>query len=83
MLDRCSGATCSPPPGLRLYVRSRGRPVGSCVRTDLRVKVGGSERENVLSADFIVGRRRVGRVLEAPAIKDIPRARLRSTRCCA
>ncbi len=79
VLDRCSGATCSPPPGLRLYVRSRGRPVGSCVRTDLRVKVGGSERENVLSADFIVGRRRVGRVLEAPAIKDIPRARLRSS----
>ena len=53
--------------------------MGSCVRTDLRVKVGGSERENVLSADFIVGRRRVGRVLEAPAIKDIPRARLRSS----
>ncbi|HEX2414340.1 MAG TPA: sulfatase [Thermoleophilaceae bacterium] len=76
-LDRCSGAACSPAPGLRLYVRAKGRPVGSCVRSDLRVKVGGSEREDVLSADFIVGRKRVGRVLEAPAVKDIPRARLR------
>ncbi len=47
------------------------------MRTDLRVKVGGSERDEVLMADFIVGRRRVGRVLEAPAVQDIPRGRLR------
>jgi N-acetylglucosamine-6-sulfatase len=76
-LDRCSGASCSPRPGLRLYVRSRGHPVRSCVRTDLRVKVGGSDRGDVLQTDFIVGRRRVGTVFEAPAVEDIPRRKLR------
>jgi hypothetical protein len=39
--------------------------------------VGGSDRGEVLQTDFIVGRRRVGRVFEAPAVEDIPRGKLR------
>ena len=33
--------------------------MSGCVRADLRVRVGGSERDDVLTADVIVGRRRV------------------------
>ena len=76
-LDRCAGPACASHPRLKLLVRSHGRPVTSCVRTDLRVRVGGSEGDNVLKADFIVGGRRVGRVLEARAVEDIPRTAIR------
>jgi arylsulfatase A-like enzyme len=90
-LDRlvgCAGAGCHTRPRLRLLVRSRGRPVRSCVRGDLRVKVRGSRRNRPLEANLLVGRRRVGRVFGVPPgsgihppvtslSDDIPRAELR------
>jgi N-acetylglucosamine-6-sulfatase len=76
-LVSCAGASCQTRPRLRLFVRSDGRPIRRCVRNDLRVRIGGSEYEDVLKADVLVGSRRVGRALSAPVVKDIPRGKIR------
>lgn len=51
--------------------------MSSCVRDDLRVRVGGSERDEIMTADVLVGRRRVARALTPPVVEDIPRRQLR------
>jgi N-acetylglucosamine-6-sulfatase len=77
-LRSCAGTSCQTAPRLRLYLRSAGRPVGPrCLRDDLRVRVGGSERDEISSADVIVGRRPVGRGLTPPVVEDIPLKKLR------
>lgn len=78
-LVSCVGPSCQGRPGLKLVVRSRGRPITSCVRDDLRVLLHGREREHVASADVLVGRRTVGRALQQPLVEEIPRGRLRSS----
>jgi Sulfatase/Domain of unknown function (DUF4976) len=77
-LRRCAGPSCLTSPRLRLFLRSQGRPVSRCVRDDLRVRVGGSEREDIMTADVLVGRRKVGRALTPPVVEDIPHRQLRS-----
>jgi hypothetical protein len=77
-LRRCAGQTCFAAPRLRLFLRSDGRPISRCLRGDLRVRVGGSERDDIMSADVLVGRRRVGRALTPPVVEDIPLRKLRS-----
>jgi hypothetical protein len=47
---------------------------------DLRVFVSGPEKREVVSADVLVGRRRVARVSPPPLTRLIPHARLRSGR---
>jgi N-acetylglucosamine-6-sulfatase len=76
-LHSCAGPSCWMAPRLRLYLRSRGRPVGRCLRHDLRVRVGGSERDDIATADVLVGRKRVGRALTPPVVEDIPRKKIR------
>jgi N-acetylglucosamine-6-sulfatase len=76
-LRTCAGPTCQTAPRLRLYLRSAGRPIGRCVRHDLRVRVGGSERDEISTADVLVGRRPVGRGLTPPVVEDIPLRKLR------
>ena len=77
-LRTCAGASCLAAPRLRLFLRSQGRPISSCIRHDLRVRVGGSERDDIMSADVLVGHRRVGRALTPPVVEDIPLRQLRS-----
>jgi N-acetylglucosamine-6-sulfatase len=77
-LRRCAGSSCHTAPRLRLYLRSAGRPIRRCVRHDLRVRVGGSERDEIATADVLVGRRRVGVSLTPPVVEDIPRRKIRS-----
>ena len=51
------GQRCLASPRLRLFLRSEGRPIGPrCLRDDLRVRVGGSERDEIMTADVLVGR---------------------------
>jgi arylsulfatase A-like enzyme len=73
-LKRCSGPTCYQHPQLKLHVRPRP---SRCVAGDLRVFVSGPEKGDVVSADVLVGRRRVARVSPPPLTRLIPHARLR------
>ena len=76
-LKRCGGSTCSEPPQLKLHVRPRPT---RCVPGDLRVFVSGPEKKEVVSADVLVGSRRVARVSPPPLTRLIPHARLRPGR---
>ena len=88
-LERCAGSSCRAHPHLKLLLRSRGQPLGGCVRSDLRVAVGGAESRSVRRVDVMVGSRRVGRVVKPLAdtlplrgastmlAEDVPRAKLR------
>jgi arylsulfatase A-like enzyme len=76
-LERCAGSTCQARPRLRLLLRSAGRPVRSCLRRDLRLRLSGPERAKVLDADVLVGRRRIARFRKQPITERIPRAELR------
>ena len=61
-LRTCAGASCQTHPRLKLVVRSGGRPLTGCVRSGLVLRVRGSKRDRPLSADFLVGSRRVASV---------------------
>ena len=76
-LKRCAGSTCLEHPQLKLYVRPRPT---SCVSGDLRVFVRGPEKSDVVSAEVLVGRRRVARVSPPPLTRLIPQERLRPGR---
>jgi N-acetylglucosamine-6-sulfatase len=76
-LKRCVGSTCLEHPQLKLHVRPRP---SRCVRGDLRVFVSGPEKADVVSADVLVGRRRVARVSPPPLARLIPHDRLRRGR---
>jgi arylsulfatase A-like enzyme len=76
-LERCAGITCQAHPQLRLLLRSAGRPVRSCLRRDLRLRVSGPERTKVLDADVLVGSRRIARVRDQPLTERIPHKKLR------
>ena len=79
-LHSCSGQSCLASPRLRLFLRSQGQPIGSCLRDDLRVRVGGSERDEIMTADVLVGSRAIARALTPPVVEDIPLRRLRPAR---
>jgi N-acetylglucosamine-6-sulfatase len=76
-LKRCAGFACSEHPQIKLHVRPRPT---SCVPGDLRVFVGGPEKKEVVSADVLVGTRRVARVSPPPLTRLIPHAKLRPGR---
>jgi N-acetylglucosamine-6-sulfatase len=76
-LKRCAGSSCLEHPQLKLHVRPRPT---SCVPGDLRVFLSGPERTDVISAEVLVGRRRVARVLPPPLVRRIPQERLRRGR---
>ena len=61
-LRTCAGASCQTHPRLKLVVSSGGRPLSGCVRNGLVVRLRGSKRDRPLSADFLVGHRRVASV---------------------
>jgi N-acetylglucosamine-6-sulfatase len=73
-LRRCVGSSCVEHPQLKLHVRPRP---SACVPGDLRVYVTGPEKASVVSADVLVGRRRVARVSPPPLARLIPEERLR------
>ncbi|HEU0024198.1 MAG TPA: sulfatase [Thermoleophilaceae bacterium] len=82
-LQRCVGAGCSTRPALRLFVRSRpGAGAGrrSCLRGEVRVRVGGRDRGRVLRADILAGRRRVARIRRPPLVRSLPRSEVRRGR---
>jgi N-acetylglucosamine-6-sulfatase len=72
----CAGVGCHTRPGVRLLLRSDGRPVGRCVRDDLRVRVSGKERSKVVRADVMVGRSRVVTLRGQPLLTTVRRAEL-------
>lgn len=77
-LQTCAGAGCHTRPGVRLLVRSDGRPVGSCVRDDVRVRLSGKESAKVIRADVRLGKSRVatlgpGALLATVKRKALPR----------
>ena len=76
-LRRCVGSTCLEHPQLKLHVRPRPT---RCVPGDLRIFVSGPEKTDVMSADVLVGRRRVARVSPPPLSRLIPHSRLRPGR---
>jgi N-acetylglucosamine-6-sulfatase len=76
-LKRCAGSTCVEHPQIKLHVRPRPT---RCVPGDLRVFVSGPEKQEVVSADVLVGSRRVARVSPPPLTRLIPHARLRPGR---
>jgi N-acetylglucosamine-6-sulfatase len=83
LLRHCAGRGCQKAPGLRLGVRSAGRPVeaGRCARgTDLRLRLAGRDRERVTSAVAFVRGRRVARVAGGPISQSIRRPRIRAGR---
>ena len=83
LLRHCAGRGCQKTPGLRLGVRSAGRPVepGRCARgTDLRLRLAGRDRERVKSAVAYVGGRRIARVAGGPISQRIRRPRIRPGR---
>jgi N-acetylglucosamine-6-sulfatase len=83
LLRRCAGRGCQKTPGLRLGVRSAGRPVepGRCARgRDLRVRLAGRDRERVTRAQVYVGTRRIARVAGGPISQRVRRPRIRPGR---
>jgi arylsulfatase A-like enzyme len=76
-LKHCAGSTCLDHPRIKLHVRPRPT---SCVPGDLRIFVTGPEKTDVVSAEVLVGRRRVARVIAPPLTRLIPRDRLRQGR---
>jgi len=70
-LRNCAGPTCRLRPSLKLRLRSAGRPLrsGACPRRDLRLRLGGRDRERVTEAEAFVGHRRIATV-EGPPITE-------------
>jgi hypothetical protein len=83
LLRHCAGRGCQKTPGLRLGVRSAGRPVepGRCARgSDLRVRLAGRDRTRVTTAEIFVGTRRMARVAGGPISQRVRRPRVRPGR---
>ena len=68
-LTSCVGLDCLARPHLKLMIRSGGRPVRGCFRSDLRVQLRGSKRARLAHADVMIGRRRVERLLSLPTAR--------------
>jgi N-acetylglucosamine-6-sulfatase len=80
LLRSCAGRGCQKAPGLRLGVRSAGRPVepGRCARgADLRVRLAGRDRKRVTNAEIYVGSRRMARVAGGPISQRVRPPRIR------
>jgi N-acetylglucosamine-6-sulfatase len=78
-LKNCAGRGCQKGPALKLGLRSNGLPVaeGGCARGDLRVRIGGRDRERVVGAVFTVARRRVASIAaEGPISQRLRRPRI-------
>ncbi len=75
-LEGCAGAGCRTRPRVRLLLRSRGRPLGRCVGSDLRLRVSGKDRAKVIRADVLLGGRRVAALTAQPLLTTISRTRL-------
>jgi N-acetylglucosamine-6-sulfatase len=75
-LERCAGVGCHTRPRVRLLLRSRGRPLSTCLRGDLRVRVSGVDRTKVVRADVLLGSRRVATLRRQPLLTSIPHRRL-------
>jgi N-acetylglucosamine-6-sulfatase len=83
LLRNCAGRGCQKTPGLRLGVRSAGRPVepGRCARgEDLRVRLAGRDRKRVTNAEVYVGSRRMATVAGGPISQRVRRPRIRPGR---
>jgi N-acetylglucosamine-6-sulfatase len=74
-LQGCAGVGCHTRPGVRLLLRSDGRPLGACVRDDLKLRVSGKERAKVVRADVLLGRSRVATLRTQPLLTTVKRAR--------
>ena len=81
-LKSCAGDGCRKRPALKLMLRSRGRSLraGACPRGDLRVRVGGRDRRQVVGADVRVGRRHLARMATGPVSRRIRRPHVRRGR---
>ena len=75
-LERCAGVGCHTRPRVRLLLRSRRRPLSSCLRSDVRVRVSGVDRAKVVRADVLLGSRRIATLRRQPLLATISRARL-------
>lgn len=75
-LVNCAGVGCHTRPGVRLMLRSDGRPIGACVRDDLRVRVSGKERAKVVRADVLLGSSRVATLRSQPLLATVKRGKL-------
>jgi N-acetylglucosamine-6-sulfatase len=81
-LRSCAGAGCQRGPSLKLRIRSSGRPLspGACPRGDIRLRLGGRDRQRVTEAEAFVGHRRIATVEGPPISKRIHRPRVRPGR---
>lgn len=75
-LQGCAGVGCHTRPGVRLLVRANGRPVGECVRDDVRVRVSGKERTKVVKADVLLGKSRVATMTSPSLLTTVKRKRV-------
>jgi N-acetylglucosamine-6-sulfatase len=76
-LRACAGDACRRGPDLRLLARFRRGRAG-CVRSTLRLRVGGSAASRVASVAFYRGRTRIKRDRRAPYTASISPRRLRT-----
>jgi arylsulfatase A-like enzyme len=76
-LAGCAGRGCHTHPHVRLLLRSHGRPLGRCLRDDLRVRVAGQDRAKVVRADVLLGDTRVATLRRQPLLTTIRAQRLR------
>jgi N-acetylglucosamine-6-sulfatase len=81
-LKTCRGRGCRKHPALRLVVRSAGRALqeGDCARSDLDLRLSGSDRRRVTGAVTFLGRRRIARGSTAPVAQHIDRPHVRTGR---
>ncbi|HEU6445250.1 MAG TPA: sulfatase [Gaiellaceae bacterium] len=76
-LRACAGDACRRGPDLRLQARYRRGPAG-CVRSTVRLRVGGSSASRIAGVTFYRGRTRIRRDTRAPYTASIAPRRLRT-----
>ena len=76
-LRACVGDACRRGPNLRLQARYR-RGRGGCVRSTVRLRVGGSAASRISSVNFYRGRARIKRDSRAPFTASVSRRGLRT-----
>ena len=76
-LRACVGDACRRGPNLRLQARYR-RGRGGCVRSTVRLRVGGSAASRISSVSFYRGRARIKRDSRAPFTASVSRRGLRT-----
>jgi N-acetylglucosamine-6-sulfatase len=76
-LRACIGDGCRRGPALRLQTRYR-RGRRGCVRSTVRLRVGGSAASRIASVSFYRGRTRIKRDARAPYTAAVARRRLRT-----